>query len=747
MPGKVIRGGVNIARISIILLLTLTTLLATIGPASANSLAGEGRFPLGGNSVDVRLRATDKALAWLAARQNEDGGFGSAGSSDWLSTALAVQAYLLRGEDAATLVSTTGKSAADYLAANVAAIDSDSYKVAQMILAGIALGEDPTTFTGRNWLAWLDGTYQPDGRYASGSAGAVEAQVAAFMALRAGYQLVPAQASAWLKDAVQADGGWGATETGSSDPYHTGLALRALMLAGEPADSDVTRDAVAYLAERRAADGGFAAVGETDSDLFSTSAAILGLTAAGENLLDAPWTANDWSPFDALLAMQSSDGAFVSPDTGQKEITATLAGVRGLIGRPQTLRQRMVASGRAVEWLHTQQCHVNPGCDEETFGPGSFGPGSTTTDAIVAIAALGQDPGGDAWTSGGQSALRALEELTPSYVDRPGNRSAEAAKTAMAAMAAGRDPRAFGGLDLIARIESYYNPDTGRYYDTWLYRHDLAVLGLNMAGAMPPDAARLTLVDEQHDSGGWGWAFESTVADVDSTGLTMLTLAEVGHPLDSITYANATDFLVDLHFKDGTLPDRPGVLVGNSNSTALAARGLLASGRDPRDEPFVRMTSEGALTSMLDALLTFQEDDGAFVFTMAIPESRLLAVLDTVPALMADFPPYEPLSEALTTDVGQAQLWRRSDGVILVALFTGDGNDNGTLQVRKWDPLEGIWSEPLAVSKTAVSYLASLGATMNVTLKVEFLDADGVEGTAVQTVHLRHVVLPLIAKT
>jgi len=740
MPGKVIRGRINVAHISIILLLALTMLLATVGPASADS-------PAGGNSINVRLRATDKALAWLAALQNEDGGFGSAGSSDWLSTALAVQAYLLRGEDAATLTSATGKSAADYLTANVAAIDSDSYKVAQMILAGVALGEDPTTFAGRNWLTWLDGTYQPNGQYASGSAGAVEAQVAAFMALRAGYQPVPAQASAWLKDAAQADGGWGATETSPSDTYHTGLALWASMLAGEPADSDVVQDAVAYLAERQAADGGFAAVGETDPDIFSTSAAILGLTAAGENLLDAPWMAGDWSPFDALLAMQSSDGAFISPNTEQKEIAAMLAGIRGLIGRPEPLRQRLVASGRAVEWLHTQQCHTNPGCDEEMFGPGSFGPGSTTTDAIVAIAAVGQDPDGDAWTLSGQSALRALEELTPAYVDRPGNRSAEAAKTAMAAMAAGRDPRAFGGLDLIAHIESCYNPETGRYYDTWLYRHNLAVLGLNMAGATLPDAARLTLVDEQHDSGGWGWAFESTVADVDSTGLTMRTLAEIDHPLGSATYSNASDFLAGLQFDDGTLPDRAGVLVGNSNSTALAARGLLASGRDPRDEPFVRMTSEGSLASMVDALLAFQENSGAFVFTMAIPESRLLAVLDTVPALVADFPPYEPLSEALTTDAGQAQLWQRSDGIILVAPFAGDGNDNGTLQVRKWDSLEGSWSEPLAVSKTAVSYLASLGATMNVTLKVEFLDADGVEGTAVQTVHLRHVVLPLIAKT
>ena len=728
-----------------ILLLVLVLQLLLALPALADASATGDAFPLGGNSTDARVHATESGLAWLASLQHTDGGFGIGATSDWLFTTQAVQPFLVRGDDAATL-QVAGVGAIDYLMPRIGQIDSDSYKIAQMILAGVALGEDPTAFAGRNWLTWLNGTYQPDGRYASATAGAVEAQAMAILALRAGYQAVPTGAVTWLKGAVQIDGSWGETPAGPGDGYHTGLALWSLALAGESNQSSIVQNAVAYLAGQQRADGGFGEAGSAASDPLSTGAAILGLLAAGENLLDAAWMVDEWSAFDALMSMQSSSGAFIMPPAGEPDMAATWWGMLGLMGRTDPFRYRTLAAERAIEWLHTQQCFANSTCDPSITGPGSFGPASTTSDAILAIAAVGQNPDGPAWTLDGQSVVAAMEALVPSYVDRSGNRSAEAAKSARAAMAAGRDPRSFGGLNLIARIESYYNPETGRYYDTWLYRHNLAVLALHEAGATVPAAAWQTLVDEQHESGGWGWAFGATVADVDSAGLTMRTLADVGYPLESAVYEAARQFLDEMQLPDGALPDRKSADAGNSNSMALAMRGILSSGHDPRDIPFLQMTSEGALVSLLDVLLTYQEDSGAIIFTRHIPESRLLASLDSVPVLMMEFPVYAPPVLESETVAGRVAIWSRSDGAVLVAPYAGDGNDDGTLEVRRWESDSAQWSAPLDAFKTAGAYLVSLGNDQRAMWQVEYLDGDGVNGNAVQTVQLRQITLPLIAK-
>ena len=47
--------------------------------------------------------------------------------------------------------------------------------------------------------------------------------------------------------------------------------------------------------------------------------------------------------------------------------------------------------------------------------------------------------------------------------------------------AAGRNPRSFGGKDLIAIIEAAYDPLTGRYHPTFLFRHTLAIEALQRA--------------------------------------------------------------------------------------------------------------------------------------------------------------------------------------------------------------------------------------------------------------------------
>jgi len=727
-------------RVALYISLILALLLSFAGPAVAQAPASPS--PLGGRTAAARLYATDQALAWLAGMQKADGGFGGS-ASDWHATVLTVQAFLARGEDAATLVSGAGHSPADYLAANAGAVGSDAYKIAQMLLAGIALARDPTAFAGHNWTAELGATLQADGRYAGGFADAVTTQCSAIAALRAAYQPVPAAALAWLKGAAHTDGGWGPAVAGGSDAVHTGLALQALLLAGESASSTAALNAINYLRARRTADAGFAAsAGSTQTHLLATSAAVRGLVAAGQPLLDPAWMVDSWTAFDALLATQEGSGAFCSPASGQPEIAATAAGVQALLARGGPARQRQVAVGRALAWLHTQQ-----------QADGSFGHGNTSTNAVIAIAGGGEDPAGPAWTPAGTSALAALEALMPTYIgipdppDKEHPREAEAAKAALAAVAAGRDPRAFGGYDLVERISFYYDATTGRYHPTHLFRNDLAIMGLAAAGAPVPDLARQTLLGQQTPAGGWGWA-SATTPDMDTTGRTLEALIAAGQSPAGGEFDRAVVFIASWQYPDGSLPDRAIATAGNSNSTVLAIDGLLAAGRDPRDAPFVAVSPAGALNSLLDATLSFQEDSGAFAFTHAIPESRLMAVLDAVPALSHAYPAYAPPAVPAATTAGQARFWRQGGRTILIAPYAGDGNHNGTLVAQSRAP-GGAWAALLVV-ETAGAYLVafddSLSGLRGVEVSLEFQDADGVEGSATQVLAVALANLPMVRK-
>jgi len=185
-----------------------------------------------------------------------------------------------------------------------------------------------------------------------------------------------------------------------------------------------------------------------------------------------------------------------------------------------------------------------------------------------------------------------------------------------------------------------------------------------------------------------------------------------------------------------------------SQGTLFRGFEKILEGRDPRDAPFVAASPAGALNSLLDATLSFQEDSGAFAFTHAIPESRLMAVLDAVPALSHAYPAYAPPAVPAATTAGQARFWRQGGRTILIAPYAGDGNHNGTLVAQSRAP-GGAWAALLVV-ETAGAYLVafddSLSGLRGVEVSLEFQDADGVEGSATQVLAVALANLPMVRK-
>jgi hypothetical protein len=287
---------------------------------------------------------------------------------------------------------------------------------------------------------------------------------------------------------------------------------------------------------------------------------------------------------------------------------------------------------RAIAWLHTQQLA------DGSFGSAAWGSASVTADVVYVLALAGEDPGGPAWTKGGKSALDALAALTPDYI--ASGDAGQAGKVARAVAAAGRDPRHFGGKDVISVIKRAYDPATGRYHPTLLFRHTLAVEALRRAGEPVPTAAVNALLAAQLPNGGWFWAFiepgqidpGQDQSDIDATGRVLQTLAgPLGLQCLTATYGRAAAYLASGQLASGGWGVRAGQAPENANSTGLVIAGLRATGRKPDAAPF--QTGHPTATA---TLLSYQEPSGDFIYIKQTgkEESRLMATADALSGLL-----------------------------------------------------------------------------------------------------------------
>jgi len=294
-------------------------------------------------------------------------------------------------------------------------------------------------------------------------------------------------------------------------------------------------------------------------------------------------------------------------------------------------------AAQALLWLRTQQ--LPDGSFGVRLTQGRFAPSaSVTADAVYVLALHGEDPSGPGWTQNGTSLLDALAALAPDYTATD---AGQAGKVARAVAAAGANPRAFGGVDLIARIQSAYDSQSGRYHPTSLFRHTLAVEGLWWAGEPVPAAAVQALLDAQLDDGGWSWSFDGARSDVDTTGRVLQVMAGQLGVREEPALTEAALYLCRQQQSDAGWGVGNVAAPSNANSTALAVAGLRAAGYDPAGPAFRR----NGRTAIF-ALRSFQETGGAFVYLQqpGKEESRAMATIDALTALAQSLSrPEQPL--------------------------------------------------------------------------------------------------------
>ncbi len=282
-----------------------------------------------------------------------------------------------------------------------------------------------------------------------------------------------------------------------------------------------------------------------------------------------------------------------------------------------TRAQREAAVARAIDWLHGQFLAGN------IFS-------MSTCDAARVVGLAGENPDADRWIHNGRSLLHACQQA---YIQLPRKDAGEAAKAARAALASGQDPRAFAGTDLIAYLQAQYDPTTGFYHPTNLFRNSLAIIALEEAGEPIPQPAIDAVIRDQNPDGCWGWPIGGDVTDTDTSGLVLHALAGSGqsqHP----AVLQCIHRLQTMQNQDGgwELSGIYGDTFSNADSTALVIQGLVAAGWDPESPPFVRDRTA------VQALLAFQADDGSFWWSADQPGTQLLGTTQAIQPLLMTYP-------------------------------------------------------------------------------------------------------------
>jgi len=273
----------------------------------------------------------------------------------------------------------------------------------------------------------------------------------------------------------------------------------------------------------------------------------------------------------------------------------------------------------ALAWMRDAQ--EPDGGFSSGFAEGSdFG---TTAEVILAVAATGQDI--STWLS--SDGLSPLDYVASQVSSGPVTDVGNVSKAVFVAVAAGLDPRDFGGRDLVAQVMAAQDSATGMFGDT-LFKHAYAVLALHNAGEPLPSSAAAVLTSQFTDDGGWALFGGTTpgMADTNTTAFAMQALIGAGEPGAA---GGALSYLRRMQNEDGGFPYQKPSAWGtetDANSTAVVIMALNAL-----DEPMGNWVVNG--TDPLGALLALWDgSSGAYFWQASVPFANMLATAQAVQA-------------------------------------------------------------------------------------------------------------------
>lgn len=381
-----------------------------------------------------------------------------------------------------------------------------------------------------------------------------------------GQDAAVAKAGTYLKKAQREDGAFpGYTGSTAGSVYATAYAAQALRALDDTAQADA---AVSWLSCEQLDGGGFGfEEAATDPALYATGPAVL----AGADTDLARLTTKKPDPTDPPTTYPpTTEPPTTDPTTTDPTLPA---------GEGPDLKKGVAYLTSAANLEQGQ--YYGDGTGRADFG--------LTIDGAYALAATGlnndklrgivdfldkggKDPGG-----------RALQDWT-----RTGTKYAlggSIGKAALLAEAVGRDPRSFGGKDLIAALGKAVctapstAPDRscaakGAYtYAPSVFSQSLAIMAQVRAGEKTAAQEPIAYLESlQHGSGAWPSLIPATDdSDVDSTAIAAMALDLAGDEKADKAVDKALGWIAGKQLPDGGFPGAAGDSV---NSAALAVQGL-----------------------------------------------------------------------------------------------------------------------------------------------------------------------------
>lgn len=566
-----------------------------------------------------------RALLYLQSQQSSDGSIPSSPGSYTPSELYAIGGAAA-GYDPKAL-SHGGSSVIDYLAANVngacrPATDPSGSAGAcgELIQAVVAARQDPTSFAGAKLVERLNGYHNlrtANGAYGDGQA---FTQALALQGLVAAAAPVPSDAVSFLERAQNSKGGWdyldvkddpnAAANFDSSDTNSTAMALMALDAAGDHSGDSL---ALRWLHTQQQPDGGFPYQQGSPADPDSTALVIQAILGAGQNPQASNWSKSGHAPLQELIATQASSGGYAfpgnkSPDaftTSQVPPALELQAfpVTGTYALGFTPAAEGHATRGALVYLQSQQSSDG----SIPSSPGSYGPSELFA---IGGAAAGYDP--NALSHGGASVMDFLVANVNSAcrpAKDPNGSAGACGELIQAVVAAGRNPTAFAGQDLVGLLSGYYNRTTrnGAYGDGQAFTQALAIQGLVAAGAPVPPGALTYLESAQNIDGGWDYLDlrgDPSKSDTNSTSVVLMALDAAGdHSRDT----SALAWLGSRQQSDGGFPYQGSP--SDPDSTALVIQAVIGAGQNPQG-PFWSKAGH----TPLQELIASQGSDGGYTF-------------------------------------------------------------------------------------------------------------------------------------
>jgi len=225
---------------------------------------------------------------------------------------------------------------------------------------------------------------------------------------------------------------------------------------------------------------------------------------------------------------------------------------------------------------------------------GSIGGFSVSAWAAMAISAAEEDP--HTWGD----LVGYLRENVDLLDD---NIATDWERQTLAIVACNENPRDFGGMDYVAKVESFYDGmqigSRANVYDDFFGILALVSGGVDKNSSMI-QTVRIYIKEKQNENGGWG--------DVDSTAAAIIALMTAGEAPTSKSITDALSFIKTMQTENGGFQSWG---TANAASTAWAVDAIVAAGEDPANSEWINSGN-----SPVDFLLGLQQENGCFNWTV-----------------------------------------------------------------------------------------------------------------------------------